>query len=77
MNMEMNIDSKYQLKMYGANIANINYFNDKHKIIRVEFNKNLYDFKCLLSNDIPNPISRNKYHFIRPFLLIIRFLYNS
>lgn len=51
------LESKYQLKSYAATIANINYFNDNHKIIRVEFNKRFYDFKLLSSGEIPNPLN--------------------
>lgn len=47
--------TKFQLKAYVANIASINYYNDVHKIIRIEFNKRWYDFKCISENEVPNP----------------------
>lgn len=49
------LDSKFQLKSYISKIADINYFNDKHKIIRIEFNSRFYDFKVLTSGEVPNP----------------------
>lgn len=49
------LDSKHQLKTYVSKIADVNYFNDKHKIIRIEFSNRLYDFKILTSGEVPNP----------------------
>jgi hypothetical protein len=45
----------YQLKIFGAKIADINYFNETHKIIRVEFDRKFYDFKFLGGYEVPNP----------------------
>jgi hypothetical protein len=47
---------KYQLKAYIASIAFTNYYNDVHKIIRIEFNKRWFDFKCITEIEVPNPI---------------------
>ena len=51
----MNTDSKFQLKAFITKIADINYYNDNHKIIRVQFKENKYDFKYLGGHVVPNP----------------------
>ncbi|MCK9428845.1 MAG: hypothetical protein M0R17_02390 [Candidatus Omnitrophica bacterium] len=49
------LETKYQLKAFVGTIAGLNYFNDTHKIIRLEFNNKFYDFKFISSNEVPNP----------------------
>lgn len=51
----MNTDSKFQLKAFITKIADINYYNDTHKIIRVQFKDNRYDFKYMGGPVVPNP----------------------
>lgn len=51
----MEIDSRFQLKAFVTNIADINYYNDKHKIIRIKFKDNKYDFKYMGGHVVPNP----------------------
>lgn len=51
----MDTETKYMLKAYGANIASTNYYNDIHKIVRIEFNKRQFDFKLINSIEVPNP----------------------
>lgn len=50
-----NPDSKFQLKAFITSLAPINYFNDKHKIIRIQFKSNMFDFKYMGGNIVPNP----------------------
>lgn len=49
------LNNKFQLKTYIARIADINYYNEVHKIIRIEFNNKYFDFKYLGGYDVPNP----------------------
>ena len=43
------------MKTFVGKIASYNYYNEIHKIIRVEFNNRFYDFKYLGGYDVPNP----------------------
>lgn len=49
------LNNKYQVKMYVSKISDINYYNETHKIIRIEFNNRFFDFKYLGGYDVPNP----------------------
>jgi len=52
--MSYSLNNKYQLKTYVAKIADINYYNEIHKILRIDFNSKLFDFKYL-GNEVPHP----------------------
>ena len=43
------------MKGYVGKIASYNYYNEIHKIIRVEFNNRFFDFKYLGGYEVPNP----------------------
>ena len=51
----MNTDTKFQLKAFITQIADMNYYNDIHKIIRIKFKENKYDFKYIGEYIVPNP----------------------
>jgi hypothetical protein len=51
----MDTDTKFQLKAFVTQIADSNYYNDVHKIIRVQFKDNKYDFKYMGGHIVPNP----------------------
>jgi hypothetical protein len=48
-------ENRYELKAYGASISEINYYNDRHKVIRIKHNKNYYDFKYFGGHIVPSP----------------------
>lgn len=50
-----NINDKYNLKQYIVNIAGVNYYNESLRILRIEFNERVYDFKYLGGYEVPNP----------------------
>lgn len=51
------LNNKYQFKAFVANIAGTNFYNEIHKIIRIEFNNKYYDFKYLGGYEVPDPQS--------------------
>lgn len=53
--MKYDLRNKYNLKTYLAEIAEDNYFNDLHQIIRVKFNGRYFDFRYRPSVIMPNP----------------------
>jgi hypothetical protein len=54
-------EDKGQTKFFGAYLADINYYNQYHKIVRVKFQSDpskperLFDFKYLGGAEVPNP----------------------
>lgn len=46
---------KYQLKYFGATLPPTNYYNQYHKIIRVNFDDRFYDFRYAGDVLVPNP----------------------
>lgn len=53
--MEYDLRNKFALKTYLAEIAEDNYFNDLHQIIRVKFNGRYFDFRYRTNVIMPNP----------------------
>ena len=53
--MNLFSENKFQLKAYVMAIADTNYFNEKHKILRVSMNDEWFDFKYLGFPIVPNP----------------------
>lgn len=48
-------DNRYQFKQFGAKIAATNYYNQFHRIVRIEFNGKFFDFKYLGGAEVPHP----------------------